>query len=185
LGAWAKRRLAGSMLGRGRVIVYTGDGKGKTTAAFGAVVRAAGHGLKVAVVQFIKGTWDYGETKALASLENVEITRMGSGFTWMAEDPSEPRALAEEAWKLSRDLALSDRYDLLVLDELNCAISEGYISAQDVLGLLRERPVRLSVIVTGRNAPTGLVEFADTVTEMLCVKHAFDQGVPARRGIEY
>jgi cob(I)alamin adenosyltransferase len=173
------------MLGQGRVIVHTGDGKGKTTAAFGAVLRAAGHGLKVAVVQFIKGTWDYGEVKALAALKNVELTRIGSGFTWMAEDPAEPRELAEEAWKLSRELALSDRYDLLVLDELNCAIAEGYIPVRDVLELLGERPARLSVIVTGRSAPLELVEAADTVTEMRCVKHAFDQGVPARRGIEY
>jgi cob(I)alamin adenosyltransferase len=180
-----KRRLAESMLGQGRVIVHTGDGKGKTTAAFGAVVRAAGHGLKVAVVQFIKGNWDYGEAKALSVLENVELTRIGSGFTWMAKDPGECRALAEEAWRLSRDLALSDRYDLLVLDELNCAIAEGYIPVQDVLALLGERPSRLSVIITGRNAPPELIERADTVTEMRSVKHAFDQGVPARRGIEY
>jgi cob(I)alamin adenosyltransferase len=173
------------MLGQGRVIVHTGDGKGKTTAAFGAVLRAAGHGLKIAVVQFIKGTWDYGEVKALAAFRNVELTRIGSGFTWKAEDPDEPRALAEEAWELSRNLALSDRYDLLVLDELNCAVAEGYISVQDVLELLRKRPTRLSVIITGRSATLELMEFADTVTEMRCVKHAFDRGVPARRGIEY
>ena len=173
------------MLGQGRVIVHTGDGKGKTTAAFGAVLRASGHGLKIAVVQFIKGTWDYGEAKALATFKNVELTRIGSGFTWMAEDPGEPRALAEEAWKLSRELALSDRYDLLVLDELNCAMAEGYVPVRDVLELLREKPVRLSVIVTGRGAPPELMEVADTVTEMRCVKHAYDQGIPARRGIEY
>jgi cob(I)alamin adenosyltransferase len=173
------------MLGQGRVIVHTGDGKGKTTAAFGAVVRASGHGLMTAVVQFIKGSWDYGEAKALPALGNVELTRVGSGFTWLAEDPDEPRALAQEAWRVSRCLALSDKYDLLVLDELSCAITEGYISVQDVLDLLREKPDRLSVIVTGRNAPQELIDFADTVTDMRCVKHAFDQGVPARRGIEY
>jgi cob(I)alamin adenosyltransferase len=173
------------MLGQGRVIVHTGDGKGKTTAAFGAALRASGHGLKIAVVQFIKGTWDYGEAKALAALADVELTRIGSGFTWLAEDPEEPRALAQEAWRLARELALSDRYDMLILDELNCAITEGYVATSEVLGLLREKPTRLSVIVTGRGAPIELMDVADTVTEMRCVKHAFDQGIPASRGIEY
>jgi cob(I)alamin adenosyltransferase len=167
------------------VIVHTGDGKGKTTAALGAALRASGHGLKIAVVQFIKGTWDYGETKALAALASIELTRIGSGFTWLAEDPNEPKALAQEAWRVSRDLALSDSYDLLVLDELNCAITEGYIGLQEVLALLQDKPPRLSVIITGRGAPSELVDVADTVTEMCCVKHAFNQGVPARRGIEY
>jgi cob(I)alamin adenosyltransferase len=171
--------------GQGRVIIHTGDGKGKTTAAFGAVLRASGHGLRTAVVQFLKGTWDYGEAKALDSLPNVELTRIGSGFTWLAKDPDEPRALAQQAWSVSRDLALSDRYDLLVLDELNCALTEGYITAEEVVALIDEKPPRLSLIITGRGAPSELVAAADTVTEMLCVKHAFDQGVPARKGIEY
>jgi len=173
------------MLGQGRIIVHTGDGKGKTTAAFGAALRASGHGLKTAVVQFIKGTWDYGETKALGGLADIEVTRIGSGFTWLAEDPAQPRRLAEEAWKVAKDLALSDRYDLLVLDELNYAITEGYVAVGDVLALLSDKPQRLSVVITGRNAPAELIEAADTVTDMRCVKHAFTQGVPARRGIEY
>jgi cob(I)alamin adenosyltransferase len=173
------------MLGRGRIIVNTGEGKGKTTAAFGAALRASGHGLRTAVVQFIKGPWDYGESKALAKVENIDIRRIGSGYTWLAEDPAEPRVLAEQAWALARELALSDQYDLLILDELNYAISEGYIGVSEVLGLLREKPERLSVIATGRNAPPEVIDAADTVTEMRCVKHAFTQGVPARRGIEY
>jgi cob(I)alamin adenosyltransferase len=173
------------MLGLGRIIVHTGDGKGKTTAAFGAALRAAGHGLKTAMVQFIKGTWDYGETKALAGLPDIEVIRIGSGFTWLAEDPEQPRLLAQEAWKTAKELALTDRYDLLILDELNCAITEGYVAVEDVLTFLHDKPQRLSVIVTGRNAPPELVDAADTVTEMRCLKHAFTQGVPARRGIEY
>jgi cob(I)alamin adenosyltransferase len=173
------------MLGQGRIIVHTGDGKGKSTAAFGAALRASGHGLKTAVVQFIKGAWDYGEAKALVGLADIELTRIGSGFTWMAADPAKPRSLAEEAWKVSKELALSDRYDLLILDELNYAIAEGYVAVAEVLALLSEKPQRLSVIITGRNAPAELVEVADTVTEMCCVKHAYAQGVPARRGIEY
>ncbi|OFW61236.1 MAG: cob(I)yrinic acid a,c-diamide adenosyltransferase [Actinobacteria bacterium RBG_16_64_13] len=173
------------MLGQGRIIVHTGDGKGKTTAAFGAALRAAGHGHKVAVLQFIKGNWDYGEVRALAACPNVELTRVGSGFTWLAEDPAEPRRLAREAWQLARELALSDRYDLLVLDELNCAVAEGYVAPEEVVGLLVEKPQRLSVIITGRGATAELIDAADTVTEMRCIKHAFTQGVPARRGIEY
>jgi cob(I)alamin adenosyltransferase len=173
------------MLGSGRIIIYTGDGKGKSTAAFGSALRASGHGLKTAVLQFIKGEWDYGETTALTGLSGVEVTRIGSGFTWLAEDPAQPRLVAEEAWRVARELALSDRYDLLVLDELTHAISEDYVSVEDVLALLNEKPARLSVIITGRAAPMELIDAADTVTEMRRVKHAFDRGVPARRGIEY
>jgi cob(I)alamin adenosyltransferase len=173
------------MLGSGRIIVYTGDGKGKSTAAFGSALRASGHGLRTAILQFIKGEWDYGETRALAGLTGLEVTRIGSGFTWLAEDPAQPRLLAEEAWKVARELALSDRYDLLVLDELTHAINEEYVSVEEVLALLSEKPDRLSVIITGRDAPAELIDAADTVTEMCSVKHALEQGVPARRGIEY
>jgi len=169
----------------GRIIVNTGDGKGKTTAAFGTALRAAGHGQRVAIVQFIKGDWAYGEVQALEKCTDVEITRIGSGYTWLAKDPAEPRALAREAWGLSEELALSDRYDLLVLDELNCAVVEEYIGVDEVLTLLERKPARLSVIITGRGAPAEIMEAADTVTEMCCKKHAFYQGVPARKGIEY
>jgi cob(I)alamin adenosyltransferase len=173
------------MLGSGRVIVNTGDGKGKTTAAFGAAFRAAGHDLEVAIVQFIKGSWDYGEVKAAERFSNISLTRIGSGYTWMAEDPAVPRQLAREAWALCLELAASDRFDLLVMDELNCAVAEGFVAPEEVVALLRTRPARLSVIITGRDAKPEVVEAADTVTEMRCVKHAYDQGVPARKGVEY
>jgi cob(I)alamin adenosyltransferase len=169
----------------GRVIVNTGTGKGKTTAAFGTALRAAGHGQKVAVVQFIKGDWNYGEVTALEGCPNIEIRRIGSGFTWLADDPAVPQSMAREAWDLSVELALSDRYDLLVLDELNYAVAEGYVTADEILGLLAQKPSRLSVIITGRDAPCELIEVADTVTEMRAIKHAFDDGAPARKGIEY
>jgi cob(I)alamin adenosyltransferase len=172
-------------LGKGRVVVYTGDGKGKTTAAFGSAIRASGHGLKVSVVQFIKGVWNYGEVKAVGECSGIEVTRIGSGFTWLAEDPAEPRRLAREAWSLSREMAASGRYDLLVLDELNCAIAEGYVEVGEVLELLSGRPDGLSVIITGRNAKPEIIEAADTVTEMRALKHAFDEGIPAKKGIEY
>ncbi|OFV83231.1 MAG: cob(I)yrinic acid a,c-diamide adenosyltransferase, partial [Acidobacteria bacterium RBG_16_64_8] len=172
-------------LGRGRIIVHTGDGKGKTTAAFGAAMRASGHGQKVAVVQFIKGAWNYGEVRAAEKCADILVTRIGSGFTWLAKDPSEPRALAREAWKVSREFALSDRYDLLILDELSYAVAEGYVRVDEVLALLADKPSRLSVIITGRDAMPEIIDAADTATEMRCLKHAFMQGVPARKGIEY
>jgi cob(I)alamin adenosyltransferase len=170
---------------RGRIIVNTGDGKGKTTAAFGTALRAAGHGQQVAIVQFLKGSWDYGEVAALQALANVYLRRVGSGFTWEAEDPEVPRGLAREAWDLCKDLAASDRYDLLVLDELNYAVTEGYVSVEEILGFLKSKPERLSVIITGRDAAPRLIDAADTVTEMRCIKHAFEGGTPARKGIEY
>jgi cob(I)alamin adenosyltransferase len=113
------------------------------------------------------------------------LRRVGSGFTWEAEDPEVPRGLAREAWDLSKDLAASDHYDLLVLDELNYAVTEGYVSVDEILGFLSSKPERLSVIITGRDAAPGLVDAADTVTEMRCIKHAFEDGTAARKGIEY
>lgn len=172
-------------MSRGRVIVNTGDGKGKTTAALGTALRAAGHGQRVAIVQFIKGAGNYGEAVAFQAHPNVELQRIGSGFTWKAEDPAVPRALAREAWEVSRRLALSDEYDLLVLDELNYAVGEGYVSVEEIVELVNAKPERLSVIITGRNAPQGLIDVADTVTEMRSIKHAFDGGMPAKKGIEY
>lgn len=172
-------------MSNGRIIVNTGDGKGKTTAAFGTALRASGHGQKVAIVQFIKGNWSYGEAVALADCPNIEMRRIGSGFTWLADDPAVPRALAREAWELSRDLAASDRYELLILDELNHAVTEGYVSVEEILDFLGSKPSRLSVIITGRDAASKLIDAADTVTEMRSVKHAFDDGVTAKKGIEY
>lgn len=172
-------------MGTGQVLINTGDGKGKTTAAFGTALRAAGHGQQVAIVQFIKGSWNYGEISALQGNPNVHLRRVGSGFTWEADDPAVPRALAREAWELSKELADSDRYDLLVLDELNYAVTEGYVSVDEILDFLKARPARLSVIITGRNAALGLIAAADTVTEMRSIKHAFEGGARAKKGIEY
>ena len=170
---------------KGRIIVNTGEGKGKTTAAFGTVLRAAGHGQRVAIVQFIKGDWNYGEAAALRAFPNVELQRIGSGFTWTSDDPAVPRALAREAWELSRRVAMSDDYELLVLDELSYAAGEGYVSEEEILEMLRAKPERLSVIITGRGASQGLIDAADTVTEMRCIKHAFENHAPAKKGIEY
>jgi cob(I)alamin adenosyltransferase len=172
-------------MSKGRVIVNTGDGKGKTTAALGTALRASGHGQKVAIVQFIKGSWNYGEATALEHCSNIEMRRIGSGFTWLADDPAVPRTLAREAWELCHELAASDRYDLLILDELNYAVTEGFVSVDEILGLLRAKPSRLSVIITGRHAARELIDAADTVTEMRSLKHAYDDGRQAKKGIEY
>ena len=173
------------MLGQGRIIVNTGDGKGKTTAAFGTVFRAAGHGQRIAVVQFIKGEWSYGEVRAAERFPNIEVTRIGAGFTWLVEDPEESRRLAREAWSKCVQLVESDDLDLLVMDEVNCAIAEGFVTSEEVVHVLLGKPARLSVIITGRDARAEIIDVADTVTEMRCVKHAFAQEVPGRRGIEY
>jgi cob(I)alamin adenosyltransferase len=174
-----------SGMAKGRIIVNTGDGKGKTTAALGTALRAAGHDQQVAIVQFIKGAWNYGEGTAFERFPNVDLVRFGSGFTWEAEDPSVPLSLAREAWAEAQKRALSDRYNLLVLDELNYAVALGYVSADEVLELLAQKPQRLSVIITGRDAAPELIEAADTVTEMRCMKHGFAEGLPAKKGIEY
>jgi len=167
------------------VIINTGDGKGKTTAALGTALRAAGHGHRVAIVQFLKGEWNYGEARALARFENVELIRIGSGFTWQAEDPAVPHNLAREAWAIAWDRVTSGRYDLVILDELNYVLGEGYVTVQEVLALLAARPAPVSIIITGRGAPQELVDVADTVTEMHCVKHPFTEGTAAQKGIEY
>jgi cob(I)alamin adenosyltransferase len=173
------------VLGEGRIIVNTGDGKGKTTAAFGTVFRAAGHGQRIAVVQFIKGEWNYGEARAAEKFSNIEITRIGAGFTWLAKDLEESRNLAREAWAKCLELGTSEALDLLVMDELNCAVAEGFVGVEEVVQFLRQKRPRLSVIITGRDARAEIIDVADTVTEMRCIKHAFAQGVPGRRGIEY
>jgi cob(I)alamin adenosyltransferase len=169
----------------GRVLLFTGEGKGKTTAAFGCVLRALGHGWLVAVVQFIKGPWRSGEITALGRIEGVSIFATGGGFTWKAEDREEPRRLALEGWANARELAFSDRYDLLVLDELTWVIHEGYVDIKDVLEFLGSRPKRLSVIITGSNATAELVQAADTVSEVRMLKHPYYEGLRAQSGIEY
>jgi cob(I)alamin adenosyltransferase len=173
------------MASHSRIIVNTGDGKGKTTAALGTVLRAVGHGQKVAIVQFLKGKWTNGEVKALAAFPNVFLARMGSGFTWEKKDLEEDRDLARQAWDLCVQLINSGSYDLLVMDELNVAIDLGLLPIEEVLEVIQHLPRGLSVIVTGRGAKPELIDVADTVTEMREVKHAFRAGSRAHKGIEY
>ncbi len=170
----------------GRIIVNTGDGKGKTTAALGTAFRAAGHGQKVAIVQFMKGKWTYGELAAIDQFPNITFVRMGrTGFTWEKEGPEEDRALAERVWQIAMELVDSGEYDLLVMDELNNALDYGFLELDTVLDFLHSRPEELSVIITGRRAKPEIIALADTVTEMTAVKHAFGSGRRAKKGIEY
>lgn len=167
------------------VLVNTGHGKGKTTAAMGTVLRALARGWKVCVVQFIKsGRWRAGEEKVARQL-GVDWWAMGNGFSWDSEDLSASEALARSAWETAKEKIASGDYDLIVLDELTYPVNWGWITGEDVAESIRGRPSHVNIIVTGRDAPRGLVEVADTVTEMVKVRHAFDKGVRVRRGIDY
>ncbi len=167
------------------VLVNTGDGKGKSTAAFGTALRALARDWPVAVVQFIKsGDWRVGEQELLTRL-GAQWWAMGDGFSWDSEDLDESQALARAAWTEARGLITSGDFRLVILDEITYPMNWGWIDADEVIATIRERPEVTSVIVTGRDAPQALVDIADTVTRMDNVKHAFDQGILARRGIDY
>ncbi len=171
---------------KGLLIVNTGPGKGKSTAAFGLVLRALGHGWKVGIVQFIKGAWDTGERRALAKFgEQVEFHALGEGFTWETQDKARDIAAAGRAWDKARELMADPASKLVVLDELNIALRYDYLPLDDVVAALAARRGDLNVIVTGRNAKPELIEAADLVTEMTLVKHHFKAGVKAQAGIEF
>ena len=176
---------AGHVRAKSVVVVNTGDGKGKSTAAFGVVLRASARGWKIAVVQFLKsGKWHVGEEKAARDL-GVDWWSIGEGFTWDSADLSEDEAVAQEAWAHARSLLGAGEHRLVVLDELTYPINWGWLDVAEVIDAIASRPEHVNVVVTGRDAPAALVDVADTVTEMVNVKHAFDQGVRALRGIDY
>jgi cob(I)alamin adenosyltransferase len=177
-------RVAQADEDRGVLVVNTGNGKGKSSSAFGMVARALGHGLRVAVVQFIKGSIATGEEAFFRRFPELEYHVMGEGFTWDTQDRERDIRAAEAAWGKARGLLADPDFDLVVLDELNIALKLGYLPLDDVLSALLGRPPRQHVVVTGRAAPPALIEIADTVTEMRPVKHAFDAGVRAQKGIE-
>jgi cob(I)alamin adenosyltransferase len=170
---------------RGLVVVYTGAGKGKTTAALGMVFRALGHGLRVTVVQFIKGKWKTGERLFAEKVPELRFHVMGLGFTWESDDLSRDKAAARAAWALAREEILSGERELVVLDELTYAIHYDFVSLAEVLGVLETRPPQVHVVITGRNAPEELVARADTVTEMTLTKHPFAQGRRAELGVDF
>ncbi|WP_026595390.1 cob(I)yrinic acid a,c-diamide adenosyltransferase [Methyloferula stellata] len=171
---------------KGLLIVNTGTGKGKSTAAFGLVLRALGHGFRVGIVQFIKGAWETGERTALARFPDlISWHTMGEGFTWETQDRARDVAAAQKAWAKARELMDDPSIKLLVLDELNIALRYDYLALADVLAALETRRPDLHVIVTGRNAKPELLAIADLVTEMGLVKHHFQAGVKAQAGIEF
>lgn len=171
---------------KGLLIVNTGPGKGKSTAAFGLVLRALGHGWNVGIVQFIKGAWDTGERRALERFgDQVQFHALGEGFTWETQDKARDIAAAEKAWAKARELMADTSLKLIVLDELNIALRYDYLPLGDVVAALAARRGNLNIIVTGRNAKAELIEAADLVTEMALVKHHFKAGVKAQAGIEF
>ena len=173
-------------LPRGLVQIFTGDGKGKTSAAIGAVIRALGHGLKVYIVFFMKGDYPYGERSILSQLPNVTMDSFGSsGFVDPANIKPEEKEQAKRALAAAREAMLSGSYDLVVLDEVNMAVAFKLIELDEVLKLIEDKPQGVELILTGRRADSRLVKSADLVTEMLNIKHPYDEGVAARGGIEY
>ncbi|MDS7852272.1 cob(I)yrinic acid a,c-diamide adenosyltransferase [Klebsiella michiganensis] len=177
-------RVAAAQEERGIVIVFTGNGKGKTTAAFGTVTRAVGHGKKAAVVQFIKGTWPNGERNLLEP-HGVEFQVMATGFTWNTQDRESDTAACLAVWEHGRRMLADESLDLVLLDELTYMVAYDYLQLEEVLTALRNRPAHQTVIITGRGCHREITELADTVSELRPVKHAFDAGIKAQMGIDY
>lgn len=172
---------------KGLIIVHTGDGKGKTTAALGLAIRAWGEGLHILILQFIKGGWKYGELKALAALgEGIEVRQCGKGFTQREEEnKAEHQAAAQKALQEAEKEMQSGKWDMLILDEINYAVKFGLIEEKDVLRLLENKPAQLHLILTGRDARPSIIAQADLVTEMKLIKHPFQKGIKAQKGIEF
>jgi cob(I)alamin adenosyltransferase len=180
------RMLADKTQERGLLIVHTGTGKGKSTAAFGMVMRCLGHDMRVGIVQFVKGAWETGERKLLQRFGDLVTCRaMGEGFTWETQDRARDIAAARAAWEAARAMIADPSYRLVLLDELNIVLRYDYLPLDEVLDGLRAKPRDLHVVVTGRNAKPELIALADLVTEMTLVKHPFRAGVRAQRGIEF
>ncbi|MHA1569396.1 MAG: cob(I)yrinic acid a,c-diamide adenosyltransferase [Alphaproteobacteria bacterium] len=183
--------LATKTIEKGLLIVHTGKGKGKSTAAFGLAARAIGNGMKVGIVQYVKGKWRTGERLVLEAFpDQVTIRTMGEGFTWETQDRARDIAAAEAAWRASKEMIEAARggdpkYDMVILDELNIVLRYDYLPFDEVVAFLDNRPPNLHVVVTGRNAKDDLIEAADLVTEMTMVKHPFRSGVKAQIGIEF
>ncbi len=181
----AAQRKRADRHAKGLVIVHTGHGKGKTTAALGLALRAWGREMRVIVLQFIKHqTANWGEERAAAKM-GIEMVPLGGGFTWMSKDLAKDRALAQAGWERCRAAMLSGRYDVVILDEITYCFKYGWLDLDEVLDVLRQRPAAQHVVLTGRDAPEKLIEFADLVTEMREIKHPFAAGVKAQKGIEF
>jgi cob(I)alamin adenosyltransferase len=171
---------------KGLLMVHTGNGKGKTTAALGLAFRAMGHNLPVCVIQFIKGNGNYGELRSAERFKDlIEFHVVGKGFTWESEDIDKDRKAAVDGWNLAKSIIAEGRHYLVILDEFTYAVNYGMVNEEDALKTFGGRPDELNIVVTGRDAPERLVEMADLVTEMREVRHPFASGIKARRGIEW
>ena len=171
---------------RGLIIVNTGDGKGKTTAALGLAFRAVGVGFKVFMFQYIKGKWKTGEKKLADRLyPEIEIRPMGDGFTWDTNNPDQDKATTTEIWEVSKEAISSGKYDMVILDEINVVMKLGYLDPAPVVEFLQARDPRLHVVLTGRGAPPSVIEAADLVSEIVAIKHPYKAGVKAQKGIEF
>ena len=170
----------------GITLVHTGEGKGKSSSAFGVVFRAAGWGLKVCVIQYIKGKWKTGESQAAERFDNIEWHALGDGFTWDTKNPEQDIRTSREIWAFSKKKILSEEFDLVLLDEINYCSSYGWIPGEEIAAFIKDqKPDWLHLILTGRDAPEAVVGAADTVTSMTKVKHAFDSGIMAAQGVEF
>ena len=178
--------MAGKTIERGLLIVHTGKGKGKSTAAFGMVFRCIGHGMRSGVIQFIKGAWDTGERTVLENYSDlVTIKAAGEGFTWETQDRARDVAHARDGWEQAKKMIADPSYKMVLLDELNIVLRYDYLPMEEVLEVLRSRPADKHIVITGRNARDELIEIADLVTEMEQVKHPFRSGVKAQAGVEF
>lgn len=180
------KMMAGKSGERGLLLVHTGKGKGKSSSAFGMALRCLGHGMKVGIVQYVKGAWDTGEARFLARFpELCEIKTLGEGFTWETQDKARDIAAAERAWAESARMLADPSYAMVILDEINIALRYDLIPLAQVLEGIAARPPLQHVVATGRNAPDALIEIADLVTEMTLVKHPFRDGIKAQKGVEF
>ncbi|MCS6297413.1 MAG: cob(I)yrinic acid a,c-diamide adenosyltransferase [Nitrospira sp.] len=180
------RRIEAAQEEKGLLMVYTGAGKGKTTAAFGMALRCLGHGMNVAVVQFIKGAIDTAEERILTSFgDRVTFLRMGEGYTWETQDRERDTRFAREAWNKACEFMADPSYAMVILDEFNIALNHHYVEVAEVLPRLQARPLMQHVVITGRGAPAELIDAADLVTEMKQVKHPFRKGIKAQAGVEF
>lgn len=171
---------------KGLLLVFTGDGKGKTTAALGLAFRAIGHSFPVCMIQFVKGSWKYGELETVKHFDSfMELHVMGRGFTWQTDDIEKDIQAAREAWDFAVQKIKENRHRLIILDELTYLLTYKMLEEKEVLEVLKDRPVNMHIAVTGRDATAGLIELADLVTEMKNIKHAYDNGIKAQRGIEF
>jgi len=179
--------IATKTIEKGLLMIHTGKGKGKSTAAFGLVFRALGHGKRVGIVQFVKGRWETGERASLEKFsDQITINTMGEGFTWETQDRQRDIAAARSAWEKAKALIVDDSHDIVLLDELNIVLRYDYLPLEEVVEFLKtQKPEMKHVIITGRNAKDELIEIADLVTEMTMIKHPFRSGVKAQTGIEF